>query len=208
MKVKYHNQIYRMAQCFLLALFLAGCPATYIVPPEPVSGFPQGTKLNINVELYLSDELRNTKWERSSTGFTSEIFFGDVLSYNAEKMARELFTNVVVTNDKNKNSKKMTDGTLVLKVISINMPWVRGSWNNTVIKGIFEWTFKDSKGDIVWIDTVKGEGNSTGGTKVGPVSRRVKLLLEDIFQRSFQAISNSFEVREFVAVRQADTPLK
>lgn len=203
MKVKYHNQIYGMLQYFLLALLLAGCASgrnTYIVPPEPVSGFQQGKKFNINVELYLSDELRNTKGEFSVSA-TSEIFFGDVFTYNAEKMARELFSKVVVTNDKNKNSKKMTDGTLVLKVISINMPFVRGTWNNTVITAIFEWTFKDSKGNIVWIDTVKGEGNATGGSKVGPTSIRVKALIEDIFQKSFQAISDSSEIREFVAMR-------
>ena len=64
---------------------------------------------------------------------------------------------------------------------------------------IFEWTMKDAKGNTVWVDTITGEAQAHGGnifTHRAQTRERVKAVVEDLFRKSFQAISSSASVRE------------
>jgi hypothetical protein len=65
-----------------------------------------------------------------------------------------------------------------------------------------EWTLKDLKGDIVWIDIVTGEGKGRMGNparKSGKKAqeKQVQAVMRDLFLKSFDAISTSVEIRQF-----------
>src|SRR5690242_15520618 len=80
---------------------IAGCTHTYSPPKEPVKGYATTSKIPLTIELCLSDELRAAKWERSHMGDTWVIPLGGALVQNSEVVAREIFSNIVVTNGSN-----------------------------------------------------------------------------------------------------------
>ena len=152
------------------------------------------------MELRLSEDFRNAAWG-DGDGFVSDISLGNAFSYNAEKLAREIFSNVVITRGLANENQNEIDAILTPKAILIDMPWVQGTWNDTVITAVVEWTLTDSDGNILWASTIVGEGHGTGGTKRGPVEKRVKALNDDLFDKSFVAISSSPEIAAFAESR-------
>jgi hypothetical protein len=191
-----------MLQVSLLALSLTSCTYTYGVPKEPVVVHSQHKKIDLNVNLRLFEALRSAKWERHLIDDTWIIPLGGVFSQNAEMITRQLFSRVVVTSEAASPALDGIDATLTPRMISVDQPWVQGIWNDTIITVIFEWALRDSQGNIVWIDTITAEGREPGGSKSEPTTKRVKKLLEDLFQKSFDAMSSSREIKEFAARRR------
>lgn len=162
----------------------------------------QHKKIDLNVNLRLFEALRSAKWERHLIDDTWIIPLGGVFSQNAEMITRQLFSRVVVTSEAASPALDGIDATLTPRMISVDQPWVQGIWNDTIITVIFEWALRDSQGNIVWIDTITAEGREPGGSKSEPTTKRVKKLLEDLFQKSFDAMSSSREIKEFAARRR------
>lgn len=64
---------------------------------------------------------------------------------------------------------------------------------------LLEWTLKDEQGNIIWLDTVKGEGEAPALFLESNLEQRSKAMLNDLFNKSFQALSSSRAIREFAA---------
>lgn len=179
-----------------LALLFAGCTFDWDFPMASVN-YPQENKIDLKVELRLSKELRNAKWERT-IGDTYIIRLGKVLSDNAEGLVRNLFSDVLVT-DATQPSKTAVDAIITPKMVSVERtrPMFIFQQQRTTI--MIEWTVKDANGDLIWVDTITGEGKSPMGLKKKNTENQVKAAVKQLFQKSFQAISQSLEIRKFAA---------
>src|SRR6266446_215467 len=189
----------------LLATLVAGCTHTYSPPKNPVGGFPTVSKIPLNVELRLSDELRAAKWESHWMGDTWLIPLGGAFTQNAEVVARELFSSVVVTNGNTGPAKDGVNAILTPRMVLVEQNRARWAYGNQVLTVLFEWTLADAQGNTVWVDTIKGESEEVMGTVLTQTShgeKRVKELLEDLFRKSFQAMSSSPAIREFATTQR------
>lgn len=190
----------------LLGMFsLAGCTITFNPPTHPVAGYVSTSKTPLNVELRLSEELRAAKWKGTRAGDTFVIPLGEALAKNAEVVARELFANVVVTNGTTGPAQAGVDAVLTPRMVSAEQTMVIWAFEEQVLTVMLEWILKDPQGNLVWVDTVKGEGETNMGTVFTGISNgqeRVKKMLEDLFHKSFQVMSSSRAIRDFAATRQ------
>jgi hypothetical protein len=66
------------------------------------------------------------------------------------------------------------------------------SFEKTII--FLEWKLEDKENNLIWVDTVKGEGKATTPQKDEETNR---MLLSDLFRNSFQAMKSSPEIRKF-----------
>lgn len=196
MKKSSSNHFLKIIYVFILALLLSACQTVYKLPAQPVLGYPKSEKINLNVNLILSDELCKTEWQYWDV-ITYTIPLGDAICQNAEVVTRELFSTVAIKNHVPVSKETEVGATLIPRVISFEMPWVQGIWNYTIITVIFEWTLKDSNDNIIWVDTITAEGIEKGGLHREPTERRIKDLIDDLFHNSFQAISTSPEIKDF-----------
>jgi len=180
-----------------LALLFAGCTHDWEFPIAPVN-YPQDNKINLKVELRLSKELRNAKWERT-IGDTYIIRLGKVLSDNAEMLVRNLFSDVCVT-DAIQPPEAEVDAIITPRMVSAERtrPMLIFQQQRTTI--MIEWTVKDANGNLIWADTITGEGKSPMGlNEKKNTGKQVKAAVKELFQNSFQAISQSPEIRKFAA---------
>jgi hypothetical protein len=203
MKTKNARGIVRLLQVFSITFVLASCTVVYHVPLEPVE-CPQRDKIDLKVALCLTEELRNAKWEKKKMGDTYTLPLGEAFSLNAEMVARALFSNVLVTNNATNSVEAWVDTILTPRMVSVQLTRPLFIWEESKIAVIFEWSLKDVKGDIIWVDTITGVGKGTiKRYSKDSAMEAVEMLLEDLFQKSFQVMSSSMEIRRF-----ADKPVE
>jgi hypothetical protein len=184
-----------------IAVFMLGlisCTHVYEAPEVPVAGYPQMDKIGLNVGLRLSDALRNANWEKSRMGDTFRIPLGDVLSRNAEALTRELFTNVVILDNATLPTGIPVDAILIPNIIVAERTTGATAFGMSIFTVILEWKLEDREGHTLWVDTVKGEGHTRTGnmfTHKSNAEKQIRMTIDDLFQRSFQAISSSPEIR-------------
>ena len=164
----------------------------------PPVNYPQENKIDLKVELRLSKELHNAKWERT-IGDTYIIRLGKLLSDNAEVLVRNLFSDVLVT-DAIQPPEAAVDAIITPKMVSVERtrPMFIFQQQRTTI--MIEWSVKDANGDLIWVDTITGKGKSPMGlNEKKNTGKQVKAAINQLFQKSFQAISQSLEIRKFAA---------
>jgi hypothetical protein len=164
-------------------------------PPKIlVSGYSQTTKVPLKVELILSDELRAAEWhEKGMKGFITKVNYrlvlGEALASNAENVTREVFIGVVVTGGSEGPGQAGLRAALIPRFVNAEQ------YGNTLTV-LLEWTLQDADGNIVWVDTIKGEGDSSWSLGSGSEPASTPML-NDLFHKSFTALSSSRAIREF-----------
>ena len=149
------NQFRNLTWASFLILLLVGCTYSYSAPAVRAGNYTLSEKFDLAVELRLSEDFRNAAWGNGD-GFVSDISLGNAFSYNAEKLAREIFSNVVITRGLANENQNEIDAILTPKAILIDMPWVQGTWNDTVITAVVEWTLTDSDGHVLALRDLAG----------------------------------------------------
>jgi hypothetical protein len=194
----------KLLQVLFLVLVLASCTHTQYknITLELVENYPQKEKLGINVALQITELLKKTKWEEKehSAEGAPIMPLGDVFVQNSELMSRKLFANVIVKDDTTSLQESGVDALLTPRMILVEQAIGYSAWGNLTITIMFEWSLKDLKDNVVWVDTIKGEATSKRGKQSESKKNnelRVKALIEDLFHKSYQAISLSPEIREF-----------
>lgn len=192
----------RVIVCSMLLLIETGCTVIYNVPMREVE-YRDQPKFDLNVQVLINEELRKAQWMKTSMGDQYILPLGKALALNTEKVARATFQVIEVIDTQSFVSEGF-DAVLIPKVINIkrNRP-VTGMEDQTT-SVIFEWKLEASNGDIVWLDTIIGQGTgpwSRYGTNAG--TEQIEKLLDDLFLKSFEAITNSPEIKEFVATRSS-----
>lgn len=182
-----------------LVVSLASCTHVYDIPVHTVTTYSQHDKVDLKVALQVSDELHNAKWERKSMGDTWIIPLGEHLSHNAAIMAGNLFTDVVLQKATDVSPDRV-DANLTPKMIFAEQSVGIWAWSEAVLTVALEWTLQSVDGEVIWVDTIKGESKGAGGnafTHKARAEERIKILIDDIFQKSFQAMASAQAIKDF-----------
>ncbi len=197
-KVNPKSNLRRLAGIFLVCL-LAGCTTVYKAPTNTSVNYPTTNKIPLSVELRLTDELRAAQWVRESMGSTFVMPLGGVLSDHAKSMSRRLFAKVTVTEKNVPDSAPVGgDAALSVKPVAIERSIGATAFGDSVLTVALEWTLTDSNGQLVWVDTIKGQGVRNSGnvfTHKSNASNQIEDMVKDLFEKSYTAISNSPEIR-------------
>jgi hypothetical protein len=202
-----------LIQIYLAMLLFTGCykkPNAWTFPQSPVN-LPEIDKMNLNIELRLSDEFCNSSWYWNEQKI--RYYAGEGFCANAEKIVRDLFTQVKVTKGQMDSAPPQADAVLTPKLISFERTRPATMNKEQITTVVLEWTLATPKGDLIWIDSVTGDGKAKWAIGIGkaittlnpfPAFKRgteeqFRLLHQDLFYKSFQAISKSIEIKEYVA---------
>jgi len=174
-----------------ILLATSGCTIMIKPPAKSFTGYPPAERINLNVGLQLTDELRKASAEAKAldgTRFVAQI--GDNLCMNAEELSRRLFAQVKVSASD--SDLKSAGADVILKPRVAYFSYMNAAG---LIAIKLEWSVTDSAGKPIWVGTVNGEGKA-------PVLMRndehtLKIALENVFRNSHEAISRAPELREF-----------
>ena len=162
-------------------------------------------KIDLVVNLCLTDEFRATKWEKHSMGDTFVIAIGDQLAKNASELSDILFKDVVVTNTPATGGTRRVDAIVTPRVVAIEKSMGATAFGESIFTVVLEWKLEDAQNNMIWIDSIKGEGRATTGnifTHKSNAEEQVEMLLKDLFSKSFQAIRASPEISQFGTKKQ------
>lgn len=178
---------------FLLSAVMCvtgGCMTlSYDAPATPLS-FAPPAKHMLAVDLHLSEELRQAKWE----GDPGPIFVGRALEANSEALARALFSDVAVI----KGGQAAAPGrnTLTPRVVTIARDRPAMGYNDQTTNIFLLWELKDRDGRLVWVETINGEGKAA----LIKADEQVNAALTNLFQQSLQAMAQSVEIRRLASL--------
>ncbi len=158
-------------------------------------------KINLKVELRLSEDLRNAKWEMRQGRHILTMPLGENLAANADLLARAAFTEVSVSKNAAGPSGGQVDATLVPKMISSARVPQNARHPEYKMAVILEWALKDKANQLIWIDTITGEGkiSDLGENAEENTAKLTEALVRDLFIKSYEAISSSPEIRAYGA---------
>ena len=182
--------------CVLLAISI-GCTIVYKFPMKEVV-YPQKEKLDITVQLQGLEELREAKWVKNRMGDTYILPLGSVLALNAEKVARAVFRRVEVGSPSQEISKEV-NAVLTPAVVDIKRNAPMSIFSDQTTSVFLEWKLQDPRGEMIWVDTIVGEGTGPQGwpQKEDSGKEQVEHLLDDLFLKSFEALTSSPEIKQF-----------
>lgn len=181
--------------------------ATYSVSDELVSGYDLTNKIPLTVELYLSDELRAGAWQQKGSPQSSQTLFGEAkarwlgvtLARNAELVTQAVFSAIVVTGGREVLGRAGGKAVLIPRIVTIEQVRLFDAVTLTVL---LEWRLQDEYGNIIWMDTINGEGERkifwSWEEKAGFKALH-SAMLNDLFHKSFSALSSSRAIRDFAA---------
>lgn len=188
----------------VISLFAAvSCTHNYNVPDVSLKDrYVVENKIDLRTELRLAKELREAKWEKHAMGDTFRIPLGDQLAKNSVELASALFSRVITTNAEEPIATAGVDAVLTARVVLVERTVGATAFGESVLSVVLEWKLEDLSGNVIWIDSIKGEGRANSGnvfTHNANAEKQIQLLLEDLFTKSFEAIMSSPEIKQFVA---------
>lgn len=193
--------------CVAVFLF-AGCMSmplgtSYHASDALVSGYPPINKIPLQVELYLSNDLRAGKAYNPQSEEASARYLGVMLARNAEAVTREVFTTVVTTDSSDVAKRVTRNAVLIPRLMTVEPNEVSVFGPETLTIRL-EWTLKDENGNIIWTDIVKGKGQASLWPPLIDQQRsnQIAAMLRHVFHQSFTALSSSPEIREFATNQQ------
>lgn len=184
----------------LLLLSLSSCTTVYQSSSYMVTDYPNRNKIDLNVQLCLSPELRNAKWEKSMLGDTYVIPLGEPLGQNAENLSKQIFSRVEVASDASKPVTKDVEAFLIPRMVLAERTIGVTAFSPCILSVAVEWTMKDLRGELVWVETVEGKGTVNSGnafTHASNARKQIDAVMADLFHNSFVAITSSPEVSKF-----------
>jgi PBP1b-binding outer membrane lipoprotein LpoB len=197
------SRLARIGSALLGTLLITGCTFTYKVSTDPVADYSSGQKLPTSIELNLPDALCKYTWEhKTALGDSFRMELGPALSSNAEAMARGLFQAVTVSHGDPGSEKSSTAAILTPRVVSVERAMGANSFSDMKTIIDLEWSLSDPKGNLIWVQTLQGIGKAKTGNIFSHKSearKQGRLAIQDVFQKSAAAITNSPEIRAFAA---------
>jgi len=166
---------------FVLFGSYVACTQVYTFPLKKVV-YPSQQKINLNVGVAINEELRKAQWTNNVMGESRILPLGDQLALNTEEVAQAVFQQTAVVPAQSSLSENF-DAILIPKVIDIvrtRPMWVGEDRTTSVI---FEWTLIDPNGDLIWVDTITGEGTGPMGQpwRSNSGRKQVEKMLDDLF---------------------------
>ncbi len=164
--------------------FSCGHTLNYDAPPTAITLPSTAEKQPVTVELLLTDDLRDSEWSEEF-----EVAVGKSLETNTEHVARSAFRDVVVTRGSTRREAGLPSLTPRLVAIARDRPASGFSEQRTKI--FLEWSFRDSAGRPVWVETISGYG----AAPLISTDVQVDAALKELFENSQQQMLRSPEIR-------------
>jgi hypothetical protein len=190
-------------------LLAAGCTHVYTVPDVSLKAeggqYVVDKKIDLAVDLCLTDDFKTTKWESHMQGDTFIIPIGQQLTKNVTELSDILFRDVAVTEAPGAPGKRPADVVLTPKVVAIERSNAAFKGGETVLTLVLQWKIEDVRNKLIWIDSIKAEGKTKAGSafSMGSVAeKQAGLLLKDLCAKSLEAMRSSPEINQFAAKKQ------
>lgn len=190
----------------VFVLLINGC-SNIKIPVEVVGDFHNPQKLDLSVDLHLSDELSDYRWKQETAfggGFKMEL--GPDLCLNAEAMAKSVFKHVTISRGPIDTNTTGQAAVLIPRVVSVEKPIGSTSFSKTEMVVDLEWSLVDKTGKLIWVETIQGIGEGKTGNSFNHKShtrKMVKNAFLDLFQKSAKAMLESPEILAFVEANNA-----
>jgi len=184
------------------SVLLAACTHVYQMPEQPVTGYAAGAPIPLAVELRLSEEFRTADWRDSLLGETYVMPLGPALTKNAKALARKLFRSARITNSATAPTPPGVAATLTPRVALVERRMGATAFGDQVVTVKIEWTLRDPSGNVIWIDTVRGEGRGHTGnlfTHMQNTKEQIAQVFDQLFRNAAEVIATSPEIRAFAA---------
>lgn len=184
-----------------------GCTNNYEVRPEPLTEWPSHEKLDMGVQLVLTPEFCNAKYEKSMMGDRYVYPLGPALANNAEAMARQAFREVKVDRASSATAGDMA--TLTPSVTHADLSFAMTVFEPVPMTCDVLWTLCDPQGRTLWAETVRGQCRHPLGnmyTHYSEARTRADKLMKDLFQKSLTTITTSPEFRRLAKPGNRGTP--
>lgn len=202
----------------ITTLLLSACTHIDNIPDislrSPNSIYTVSNKVDLTVNLTLTEELKTVKWEKQVSGggkFITPI--GNQIAKNSAELSEILFKKVLITssamNSINPESTNAIEAFLTPRVVAIDKSVGATAFGEAIFTIALEWLLQDTQGNIIWVDTINGEGRSSSGnlfTAKSNSEEQIRMLLSDLFSKSFMAISTSPEISQFATRKFEQRP--
>lgn len=178
-------------------LFLSGCGSMKIIVPENTVDYPESKKINIDVNIEITDSINNASYNLMGNESNS-YRIGDNLKRNIEKLSAHIFTKYKLLTNEDSNKYNYTLTPEFIKAEGSIGMWATVNAETIII---MQWTLKKSNGDIVWVDTVSGVGKSISGYGIGSENvvimsnSRINDAINNVFLNSYHSIYESSVIK-------------
>ncbi|MGA8140936.1 MAG: hypothetical protein WB948_09630 [Desulfobaccales bacterium] len=189
-----------------MAFFTWGCTTTFSVPNVTLqskgSDYIADKKIDLVVNLCLTDALKDAKWEKHSMGDTWVIPIGEQLAKNARETSEIAFQRVLVSSSPVPAESKQVDVYLTPRVAVIERSVGTTGFGESIFTITMEWKMEDLNHNIIWADSITGQGKANTGnifTYKGYAEKQMEMLLNDLFSKSLTAMRTSPEINNFAS---------
>lgn len=201
MKTKNYNLIIGIFP--FISVLLVNCTVVTEIPKDLQVDYPNETKIGLNIELRLSEQLKNAKWEEKSGPDTYITPLGSPIYDQIIVLANKVFSHVKIGNSQVNSIGGNVDAMLTPQIALITgvtpaLPMIHESSITVAV----EWKLEDKDNNLIWVETVKGEAKDDEGPGYAGKARRKRLVrkvVTDLFQNSFDSITSSTEIKKFEA---------
>ncbi len=179
-----------------VSIVLFGCAHGDLDVRVESLAFQEKSKINMEVILILNNEFRNAKWVDISaeSGWEAHVvYLGENFVINTKKLANSLFARVVVVDSFDQALKIQSDSILKPTMIAVEKNRPLWATDDSTMTVALEWTLTDMNSNPIWVNTILGEG--TAG--ITDDEKRLKLLIDDLFTKSYSEISSSPEIANY-----------
>jgi hypothetical protein len=178
---------------FLLFL-LFGCTTTSNQPIQNIE-FPQANyRLNIPIELIITDDFRNAEWQDHRKRNTQNEKLGEHLVHYTEKIMNNVFIDVKYSYKPNNNLTDDTDRYLVIPQYLYSGHTESASLFKEIKTSItIRWEIVKKTGEYVWAESITGTyvGEYKGFSIRSSFQQSYKESLIDLFRKSQEEILSS-----------------
>jgi hypothetical protein len=149
---------------FVIIFCLFSCGGTKLIKitKDQINIIPSEKKIQLKVGLLLSQDFRTIKRPMNAIGvYLGEVDLGEGLSSGAEKMARDLFQEVIIldTNGSSQSSINANyDVILMPEFDEFVFRWVKGTIKAYFItQNIIKWDISSPDGKIIYQNSIKSD---------------------------------------------------
>jgi hypothetical protein len=178
----------------LSSLAVTSCSVPLMVNEHLDVKYDQRPKINMHVELKIADNVKNAKCVFNKATYQ----LGTTLTNSTVEFANNIFEYVTISNnDFSKQPEKEIDAILIAYLVGAEAAIGGGPKNTPVTSIMMRWTLTNKKGEIVWIDWVRGDANSIfgygggAGHYVRMSNRRMENAIIEMFLNSQASIYSS-----------------
>lgn len=198
MIIYFNRKFYEIVTVILvLLIFVSGCTRLWRQPLHDISLVPIDDKINLRVKLVITEQFRNAKWEKKwPAGDRFIVPLGENLVHHSKNLLKNIFLHSSISE--NLDDEVEVDYFLIPKFVSVKQSSGFSAFSEAKMSIIVEWALKNKFGKVAWVESFQGQATGKSGTLFSAKKyqeERVKLLLQDLFQKTEKAITSSRVIR-------------